>query len=109
MGSPQEAPALFTNISRDFSFEDNSLAKALMPSKLERSAGIEMHSPPYSLANLSAVASHTSAFLELIYTFAPLAKKPAAIISPMPLEPPVTRATFPSIENKSFIIVILVF
>jgi len=36
-----------------------------------------------------------ASFLAVIYTLTPLAKKPAAIISPIPLEPPVTIATFP--------------
>jgi len=33
-------------------------------------------------------------------TFAPLARKPAAIISPMPREPPVITTVLPATENK---------
>ena len=103
-GAPHAAPALFIKISRWLSLLLSSLTNELIPSKFERSEGNEIHSPPYSFVSRSAVASQTSAFLELIYTFAPLAKKPEAIISPIPLEPPVTSATLPFIENKSFII-----
>ena len=63
-------------------------------------AGSEMHSPPYSSLSRRAVSSHTAALRELMYTFAPLATNPAAIISPMPREPPVTSATLPSMPNS---------
>src|SRR5436190_21696104 len=35
-----------------------------------------------------------------MYTFASLARNPAAIISPIPREPPVTTATLPEMENS---------
>ena len=41
-------------------------ANASIPSTLDTSAGIEIHSPPYSSLNFLAVSSHTSAFLELM-------------------------------------------
>ena len=37
-----------------------------MPSSSDRSAGMEMHSPPYVSARRAAVASQTSAFRELM-------------------------------------------
>ena len=53
-----------------------------------------------SSASRVAVASHTSALRELMYTLAPLVRKPPAIISPIPREPPVTRTIFPATEKR---------
>ena len=49
------------------------------------------------------MAWQLSAFRELMYTRAPWARKPAAIISPIPRDPPVTSTVFPATENKFFI------
>ena len=65
IGSPQEAPALLTKIS-SFSPSGRLFTRDSMPFKLDKSAGKEIHSPPYCSCNLFAVSSHTSAFLELI-------------------------------------------
>ena len=66
IGSPQEAPALFTRMSKLPSSSFILETKAAIPSKFDKSAGIEMQLPSYSLLNLSAVASHVSALRELI-------------------------------------------
>lgn len=48
-----------------------------------------------------ATALQTSAFRLAMYTLHPASTKPDAIILPIPREPPVTKATFPCIENSS--------
>ena len=68
-----------------------------------KSHGIGIHSISYFLDKSSAFSIKAGAFRADIYTFTPLAKKPAVIISPIPLEPPVTTATFPLTLNKLLI------
>jgi hypothetical protein len=50
----------------------------------------------------AATSSQASRLRDEMYTRAPASTKPRAILSPIPLEPPVTTATLPSIENRSF-------
>src|SRR5687767_11261050 len=78
-----------------------------MPARVARSAGLDVHVAPYSSLRPASVAWQTSAFRELITTSAPLARKPAAIISPIPREPPVTTAVFPSTENRSLSFIVM--
>ena len=66
IGSPQATPALLIKISSLSSFALIASARASMPSTLETSAGMDMHSPPYSSLSFFAVSSQASAFLELI-------------------------------------------
>ena len=47
IGSPHEAPALLTKISKASSAGNISLS-AFIPSKFDKSPGTEIHSPPYS-------------------------------------------------------------
>ena len=72
-----------------------------IPSKFDKSDTNGIH----SVSNLSesslALSSNASSFLAVIYTFALFAKKPDAIISPIPLEPPVTIPTL-SLTEKRF-------
>jgi len=46
---------------------------------------------PLPADNSAAVLSHAAALRDEMYTFAPCAMKPTAIIRPMPREPPVMR------------------
>src|SRR6266481_7378911 len=100
--APQAAPALLTRISSFGSRFLISVASISMPARLEMSIGSAMHSPPYSAVSSFAVASHGPALRAVMYTRgAPCARNPAAIILPMPREPPVTSATRPLSENRS--------
>ena len=78
-----------------------------MPSKVLRSHGIAIHSALYLSDSSFAFSIRGGAFLAEIYTLAPLARKPAVIISPIPLDPPVTTTTFPVTLNKLLISIIL--
>ena len=100
-GAPQVAPALLTRIWIFSSLDLISSANFLAPSSDERSDGIEIHSP--ALDNSAAAALQTSTLREEIYTFTPASTNPLAIINPIPREPPVTTATFPSTLKRSFI------
>ncbi len=77
-----------------------------MPSMVLRSHGIAIHSPLYFSESSFAFSIRGGAFLAEIYTLAPLAKNPAVIISPIPLDPPVTTTTFPLTLNKLLISII---
>ena len=99
-GSPQATPALLISTSSLLSCSLNTSTNPLMPARLDRSAGIEAQVPPNCSCNRCAVASQASFLRELIYTLAPLARNPAAIISPIPREPPVTMTTLSLTENR---------
>ena len=70
------------------SFSSIKLTKESMPSIVLKSQGRAIHSILYFSDNSLAFSIRAGAFLAVIYTFAPFAKKPAVIISPIPLDPP---------------------
>ena len=70
-----------------------------------KSQGTGMHSPLYISDSSLAFSIKAASFLAVMYTLTPLAKKPAAIISPIPLEPPVTIATLPDTLKSSAIFI----
>jgi hypothetical protein len=100
--SSHAAPALLTRMSSWGSRSRKACASSRQPSTVDMSWGSEMHVPP-SAPSSAAVASHAVALRDEMYTLAPELMNPAAIILPMPREPPVTSATRPSSENRSFI------
>ena len=53
-------------------------------------------SPPVWSLSSATAASHTSALRLVIITLAPASASEAAMALPIPREPPVTMATFPS-------------
>src|SRR6185295_15453801 len=61
---------------------------------------------PPCLRSCSAAAVFLSSFVPQIHTAAPEAARPSAIPSPMPLFPPVIRATFP-VRSNSFAVAML--
>src|SRR5438445_6343188 len=97
-GAPQLAPALLTRTWSAVSRRARASARPRAPASVEQSAGSETHVPCRDSS--AATWSHTSALREEMYTFAPASTKPRAIMSPMPREPPVTRATLPSMEKR---------
>src|SRR5579864_1939406 len=62
------------------------------------SAGMATHSP--TSASSAAARAKSSALREDTTTFAPPSSRARAIISPIPREPPVTNAVFPSMSNR---------
>ena len=97
----QAAPALFTRISSWLSRSASAAARHWAPARVGTSAGSAKHEPV--AASSSAVCSQAAALRDEIYTRAPCARKPAAIMRPIPRELPVTSAVRPARENRSFI------
>ncbi len=62
-----------------------------------------MYSQRPIFASSCCFAFRTSSRRATMYTLAPKLTKPSAIMAPMPTDPPVTNAIFPSSENRSFI------
>src|SRR5262249_4448917 len=98
-GAPQLAPALLTRMSSRDSRAATAAASASQPARVTQAPGAQKHVPMAD--SYAATRSHTSFFRDETYTFAPASTYPRAIISPMPREPPVTRATLPLTENRS--------
>ena len=99
--APHAAPALFTKMSSFDSRLEISTTSAAIPSCVDTSPGIEMHSP--YMDNSFAAASHCAAFRAVMYTREqPCSRNPCTIIAPIPRDPPVTRATLPFREKMSF-------
>ena len=102
--APHAAPALFTKMSSFGSRCAISFASAAMPSWVETSPWIEMHSP--YIESSFAAASHCAALRAVMYTRVhPCSRKPCTIMAPIPRDPPVTSATLPLSEKMSFILV----
>src|SRR5271167_4846511 len=99
IGAAQVAPALLTRMSRRGDHSRTSAASARAPSALDTSAAIAWTSP--NAESCSAVACSGSALREEMQTRAPATSSPRAIISPIPRDPPVTRAVLPATENRS--------
>ena len=72
----------------------DGLEQRSTPSSVDRSAGTAAQ--PSS----AAVFSSSAALREEMYTCAPASTNPAAIIRPIPREPPVTTTVLPSTENR---------
>ena len=66
-----------------------------------KSQGTGIQSPECNSDNSLAFSIKAASFLAVMYTLTPFARKPEAIISPIPLDPPVTIATFPETSNSS--------
>ena len=99
--APQAAPALFTKMSSFDSRLEISATSEAIPSCVDTSPGIEMHSP--YIDNSLAAASHCAALRAVMYTREqPCSRNPCTIIAPIPRDPPVTRATLPFNEKMSF-------
>ena len=101
-GAPHAAPALLIKIFNFSSFFSICLTNLSISFISVRSVGIEIHSTNFDSS--SAFKLHCSDFLDVIYVLTPFFTKPSAIIAPIPLDPPVTRATLPLISNKFSII-----
>src|SRR5271165_6752028 len=100
-GAPQVAPALLTRMSRVGNRSRVSVASSTAAPGSDTSPGIASHSP--SSASSRAAALTSSCLREETITLAPASTRPRAIISPIPREPPVTRAVLPATSNRSSI------
>src|ERR671911_625343 len=101
-GAPHVAPALLTRMSRLDSRAATASARRRHSASLDRSAGMASHSPTFDSS--AATSSQTSALRDEMMTLAPASTNPRAIISPMPLDPPVTTAVLPAMENSSLMV-----
>jgi hypothetical protein len=97
-GSPQVAPALLTRMSSAPEWARTSAARRAHSDRRDRSAATPRTGP--NSASAVTAASTASALRELITTEAPACSSPRAIIIPIPLVPPVTRAVLPCSPNS---------
>src|SRR5664279_6606947 len=88
-------PALLTRTSRPPSLSRANASVFARPSSVPTSAAIASTNPPF-LRSLSADVYKRQGLRPLMTIFAPLASNASVIAKPIPLEPPVTSARFPS-------------
>ena len=98
--APQAAPALLTRMSSFFSRFLISAASVLAPST-RRDVDRQRHAGRRHCATVPRRFPPGAGLARGDVDLRALCRKPAAIILPMPREPPVIRATRPLSENKS--------
>src|SRR5213082_1231084 len=96
-------PALFTRMSRRPKVATVFSTAALLASASVASAWIAIAFPPSRSISLTTDAAASAPFVYVIATFAPSEARRLAIAAPMPRDPPVISAIFPS----SFLFMIL--
>src|SRR5713101_1007660 len=89
-------PALFTRMSRPSKVATVFSTAALPASASVASAWIAIAFPPARSISLTTDAAASAPFVYVMATFAPSAARRLAIAAPMPREPPVMSAIFPS-------------